>query len=316
MNTTKTRCSQCSRLLRLPSDKIGIARCPSCGDMFNWVPRTQQPQPHAELLETNQVQRIPETIEFTQDDLKLKRASTNIYTILGLFVFLCLVGIVLFLVTAHFLASFICFVTFMGMGLVENKLPKTRPLERHYDMDSSKQLRYKNLCDSFSLCAQSRKSWSIRKEKKIARSAKSIIVNELDLIPLKISLETQGIVSSNVTYPTITVASITLFFMPHEVLLSNKDRFLSIKYSELTFDWATLNYAAPSHPPDAKISGGAWEHQNRDGSQDLRYASNRFLQTAQYSCLLISHRLFYVEIVLSRPSVTESLCKHLEVLKV
>ena len=104
----------------------------------------------------------------------------------------------------------------------------------------------------------------------------------------RVCQEPPAYVVSNVTPYCIDLGAQKLSFMPDRLFVWQQGTYGAVDYTNLAVEWGSTSAIEDGPlPPDAAVIGSIWEHANKDGSPDRRFASNRELPIANYGYLTL-----------------------------
>lgn len=101
--------------------------------------------------------------------------------------------------------------------------------------------------------------------------------------PTTLAYTLPGIVSSNLTPPSVKVGTQTLYFLPDVVLIEHGKSFGAVGYAGLELHWQDSNFIEEGNvPADALVIGQTWKHPNKSGGPDRRFRDNYQIPICRY----------------------------------
>jgi len=101
--------------------------------------------------------------------------------------------------------------------------------------------------------------------------------------PTMLTYALPGVVSSNLTPPTVKVGAQTLYFLPDVVLIEHGKSFGAVGYAGLDLHWQDSNFIEDGNvPADALVIGQTWKHPNKSGGPDRRFRDNYQIPICRY----------------------------------
>jgi len=101
--------------------------------------------------------------------------------------------------------------------------------------------------------------------------------------PTTLNYTLPGVVSSNLTPPSVKVGAQTLYFLPDVVLIEHGKSFGAVGYAGLDLRWQDSNFIEDGNvPADALIIGQTWKHPNKSGGPDRRFRDNYQIPICRY----------------------------------
>ena len=101
--------------------------------------------------------------------------------------------------------------------------------------------------------------------------------------PTTLNYALPGVVSSNLTPPSVKVGAQTLYFLPDVVLIEHGKSFGAVGYAGLDLRWQDSNFIEDGNvPADALIIGQTWKHPNKSGGPDRRFRDNYQIPICRY----------------------------------
>lgn len=96
-------------------------------------------------------------------------------------------------------------------------------------------------------------------------------------------------VQCNIPVPCLKISGSTLYFFPDFILLRSSDGFSSLDYNSISLHAGVTRFIEEgSVPSDASIVDHTWQHPNKGGDPDKRFANNRQIPVCEYGSLMIS----------------------------
>lgn len=104
--------------------------------------------------------------------------------------------------------------------------------------------------------------------------------------PTVLAYNLPSIIKSNVTPPALAVGRQVLFFLPDVVLVVDGKQIGAVAYSDLRIQYQDSRFIEEaSVPSDAIIVGQTWQHPNKNGGPDRRFANNRQIPICLYEVM-------------------------------
>lgn len=101
--------------------------------------------------------------------------------------------------------------------------------------------------------------------------------------PTTLAYALPGVVSSNLTPPSVKVGAQTLYFFPDIVLIEHRKSFGAVGYGGLDLQWQDSNFIEDGTvPADALVIGQTWKHPNKSGGPDRRFRDNYQIPICRY----------------------------------
>jgi hypothetical protein len=95
-------------------------------------------------------------------------------------------------------------------------------------------------------------------------------------------------ITANVSIPVISDGSIDLFFLPDHLFIWQQKQYGAVSYSSLSVEAGSTRFVEDGLvPKDSNIVGQTWQHPNKSGGPDRRFASNRQLDIAMYGAIAL-----------------------------
>ena len=106
--------------------------------------------------------------------------------------------------------------------------------------------------------------------------------------PTTLAYALPGLVSSNLTPPSVKVGAQTLYFFPDVVLVEHGKSFGAVGYASLDLRWQDSNFIEEGTvPADALVIGQTWKHPNKSGGPDRRFRDNYQIPICRYEAFHI-----------------------------
>lgn len=101
--------------------------------------------------------------------------------------------------------------------------------------------------------------------------------------PTTLAYALPGVVSSNLTPPSVKAGAQTLYFLPDVVLIEHGKSFGAVGYGDLELHWQDSNFIEEGGvPADALVIGQTWKHPNKSGGPDRRFRDNYQIPICRY----------------------------------
>jgi len=129
----------------------------------------------------------------------------------------------------------------------------------------------------------------------------------LDRRPTTFGYELPRALKTNLVPPMMAVGKERLYFLPDVVLVVESGNVGAVAYDQLKVQWQDSRFIEESGVPrDARIVGETWQHPNKSGGPDRRFAQNRRLPICLYESIHLTSGNGLNELVqLSRPGLAE-----------
>lgn len=129
----------------------------------------------------------------------------------------------------------------------------------------------------------------------------------LDKRPTSFSYSLPRVIKSNITPPAIKSGKETLYFLPDFLLVVENAKIGAVAYERLNIQWQDSyfieNQAVPS---DTQIISYTWQHPNKSGGPDRRFANNRQVPVCLYESIYLTSPNGLNELLqVSRSGVTQ-----------
>jgi hypothetical protein len=168
---------------------------------------------------------------------------------------------------------------------------KRRTIYVHYDMQEPVSSTFQQVVDSFNELAACHKVWALASSTRLETLTEfKQHAGASSLVGRCIARVGEGVppwVETNIQVPTIHSRGQTLYFLPDGVLAYDRSGVGFIEYPGLNVSVDTTNFVEQSAPSDATILSYTWQHPNKDGGPDRRFASNRQLPVCLYGCVAL-----------------------------
>ncbi|MEZ0578413.1 hypothetical protein [Nocardioides sp. MH1] len=127
--------------------------------------------------------------------------------------------------------------------------------------------------------------------------------------PVSFGLAPPKVLAANITVPSLSSGSTTLYFLPDRVLMRTGRKWTDVAYEHLRVDVHRQRFIEDHTPPrDASQVGTTWQYVNKGGGPDRRFKNNRQLPIMLYGRVTLSSAQGLSWILdLSVTSVAESL---------
>jgi hypothetical protein len=156
----------------------------------------------------------------------------------------------------------------------------------HYDMHEQMSDVYRQIVDSLNALAACQQVWALTRSTKVEtlteykrHAGASRLV---DRCAAYVGEGTPPWVETNIQVPTIHSRGQTLYFLPDGVLAYDRSGIGFIDYSDLRISADSTSFIEDAAPSDAKVLSYTWQHPNKDGGPDRRFASNRQVPVCLY----------------------------------
>jgi len=156
-----------------------------------------------------------------------------------------------------------------------------------YDLNDIEQAKFKKILDAINILASCNKLWiltsrAMTDQWKHHGGATELIKRET----VKVGEGTPEWVNTNVSVAVIDCRKQSFYFLPDGILVYDSSGVGHIDYSELLIGFYTGRYIeTESVPSDARIIEYTWEHPNKKGGPDRRFASNKEIPVCAYGYL-------------------------------
>lgn len=123
------------------------------------------------------------------------------------------------------------------------------------------------------------------------------------------------VLRSNITPPTMTLGDRTFYFFPEVAIIKHGRRFGAVGYDDLIVKSKTMHFVWDGgvQPSDAAVVGHTWQHPNKSGGPDRRFARNRQLPLLQFENMyLLSESGICEYVQFSRVGVVEPFADSLQ----
>jgi Protein of unknown function (DUF4236) len=156
-----------------------------------------------------------------------------------------------------------------------------------YDLEDEAQSAYEEMTASFDAIMACQGKWHIDAGGAVqdihAWKRNAGAAHLLDKRPTAITYSLPRVVKSNITPPSIQSGKETLFFLPDFLLVVHDKKVGAVAYDTLKINWQDSNFIEDGNvPSDTTIIGYNWQHPNKSGGPDLRFASNRQIPVCLY----------------------------------
>lgn len=137
----------------------------------------------------------------------------------------------------------------------------------------------------------------------------------IDRKPTKFEYKLPKAISSNIVPPALGVGTQVLFFFPDVILIHHGKRFGAVGYEELYAKRSVTRFIENGKiPRDTQIVGQTWQHPNKSGGPDRRFASNRQIPVCLYEEVHLKSLSGLNELIsFSRPHAAEHFVRYLRI---
>jgi len=158
-----------------------------------------------------------------------------------------------------------------------------------YDLDDAHVDAYSGLVKVIESLQKAKKVWHIASQGQINSwdtskhhgGASGLV----DRKTIEISFGLPSNLKTNFLPPVINVGKQNLYFFP-DMILVEEAKFGAVNMKHLHVSRAASRFIEDGRvPADAKIIGETWQHPNRDGGPDRRFANNRLIPICEYDRL-------------------------------
>ncbi len=167
-----------------------------------------------------------------------------------------------------------------------------RTITINYDFEDGEALDYQKIINAFNNLASNEAVWLIVESKEVSGTYESKLnagANDLvDKKDVQIGSGNPPWVETNVSVPALITDALALYMMPDGILVYDDQGVGFVEYNDLYFNVGTTRFIGNSPASDAKIVGHTWQHPNKDGSPDKRFAYNPEIPVCLYGKLKIS----------------------------
>jgi len=197
-----------------------------------------------------------------------------------------IVSFVLYLTNVQYSAF-----SFVGFTLVALALyaweKKRRATFLQYQLTNEESKQFTKLIDAINHLASCDYIWQIQDEQtstdwKYNGGATSLVKRKVVVIG-------EGLpswVKTNVSVPTMKLTNRDLYFLPDGILVYDSKKVGHIDYDSVQITIGKERFIENTVPLDAQVVGHTWEHPNKSGGPDLRFANNRQLSICIYGTLI------------------------------
>ena len=221
---------------------------------------------------------LEELLEGASKALKMKR--------------LCNWGMVLSLI----LFGSIGWLFFIGFVVWKWYIKNKGIIELNYEIDEEGKKHLDNILKPLTYLVKSNRVWKVGADNGNALDRKVCLVKPSILFPFKTDTQVIGILTSTEK----------LYFLPDALFIVRGVKVGAIRYSDIRFETNIIRFTESENaiiPDDAKVVGHRWQHEKKDGGQDLRYKDNMERTICLYGELTIhSTEGFYRKMIFSNVS--------------
>jgi len=157
-----------------------------------------------------------------------------------------------------------------------------------YELDPSQEADWNDLSSRFSRLASAQAMWRVAAIVGTTDWKRNAGATQLyNRVQATLTLKSPPYIVTNITPWCLQLNDQCLYFFPDRLLVLQGKQFGVVEYDALNIS-ATLEDFIESQcvPGDAQVVGSTWEHPNKDGSPDRRFASNRQVPIARYARLV------------------------------
>lgn len=186
-----------------------------------------------------------------------------------------------------------------------------------YDLAPDAQSAYEALCDGFDRLAGCNRKWHVAAAGEIRdlttwkrnAGATSLVRKSVT----ELSYKLPRTIACNLTPPAIHVGRQILFFLPDAVFIDDGRHLGAVRYERLAAHSERSDFIEEGTvPADAQIIRYTWQHPNKSGGPDRRFAQNRQIPVCLYETLRFSSPEGMNELLeFSKAGVTIAFCEAL-----
>lgn len=157
-----------------------------------------------------------------------------------------------------------------------------------FELDAAQEAKWNDLSARLSRLSSSSALWRVASVVSTSDWKRHAGATELvDRVRVKLIRKAPKRIATNVAPWCFKLNDQTLYFFPDRLLIQQGDIFGSVEYDELRVSLKFENFVeSQSCPSDAQVVGSTWEHPNKDGSADRRFAQNRRVPIVRYAKLI------------------------------
>ncbi|MCU1285324.1 MAG: hypothetical protein JWO13_1674 [Acidobacteriales bacterium] len=101
-------------------------------------------------------------------------------------------------------------------------------------------------------------------------------------------LSSPPFVQSGVATYALFLENQVLYFLPDQILVYQGAVVGAVNYRNLETEARVVNFVEEEGvPSDSRVIGYTWQYTNKNGGPDKRFASNKQIPMAEYSCLIL-----------------------------
>ena len=156
-----------------------------------------------------------------------------------------------------------------------------------YDLEPTFADAYRRFIEAFEGMARCAKTWHVSAEGKVLdlatwkRNAGAGVM--IKRSPASLRLQLPGVVKSNLDPPSVRVGRQELYFFPDMVLVLDGHKAGAVTYDKLQIDVLhARQIESEGVPSDARVVGHTWQHPNKKGGPDRRFAYNKQIPVCLY----------------------------------
>ena len=222
-------------------------------------------------------------------DLQLRKSRASF----GPWVLLLTIGLVFVLLQSEATPACVAALVFTGLaaGVFVSKIDQQRKTSvLFYDLDDQFTERYRRLYESLLQVARCQRMWSIDEQAKVYdrkyQAGASHLVNRQGA---EFKEEAPAGIKTNISVLCLKASGRTVAFLPHCILVYDRESLGSISYESLGIDFYTTQFIESSGVPcDSQIVSHTWRYVNRDGGPDRRFSNNHQIPVVAYEELTLS----------------------------
>lgn len=200
------------------------------------------------------------------------------------------VSLVLYLINIQYSAFSVVVFTLLASALYVWE-QKRRATFLQYQLTDEENRRFTKMIDAINHLASCDYVWQIQDEQ--ASREWKYNGGATSLVKRKAVVIGEGLppwVKTNVSVPTMQLTNRELYFLPDGILVYDSKNVGHIDYDSVHLMIGKERFIEDTVPLDAQVVGHTWEHPNKNGGPDLRFANNRQLPICIYGTLRIESK--------------------------
>jgi tellurite resistance protein len=169
------------------------------------------------------------------------------------------------------LITFLSFVLVLLLAVIDH-IAKTTVL--HYSFDEKNLLSFNYFNAALATISQSKGLWQVNSTDPTDR----LVITCSNHLPINIK--------SNISFPTLKIGNLTIYFTPDCILMQSNKTFTSVDYAKQEISEHEIDFIERAQPhSDAKVVSHTWKYTKISGEPDKRYKDNPRYPVMRYTLI-------------------------------